>query len=207
MRIEVRPLSLKEVDSASSLFVEAIADDPFYVKCIPDEGVRLRMLSNLAPSTIRVALRDGKVSAGIDASLDPGRGTLLGVAIWYTPRCLFPRLLTLLREGFRQKIYVRHLVSLHRLSRVMKQLKKGHPKTPRHWYLAGLAVSALHRGKGIGRALLMEGVRKAEEEQCSVYLEASRKESIVFYKRFGFEVEKEIPFGPKLARGCWRPRL
>lgn len=57
-----------------------------------------------------------------------------------------------------------------------------------HYYLAPIWVLPEYQSRGIGKALLEEGLRKADEVGVACYLEAT-KEGKRMYEKFGFEVE------------------
>ncbi|KKY23524.1 putative acetyltransferase [Diplodia seriata] len=50
-----------------------------------------------------------------------------------------------------------------------------------------------YQGKGIGRALMEEVLRMADEQGIPAYLESSRKvPNVPIYEKFGFELKKEM---------------
>lgn len=50
------------------------------------------------------------------------------------------------------------------------------------------------QGQGVGRALMDEVLRKADEDGMSCYLESSRKiPNVAIYERFGFKLVREMP--------------
>ena len=49
-----------------------------------------------------------------------------------------------------------------------------------------------HQGKGSGTALLAPMVERADTEGVGMYLESSKESNIAYYRRFGFEVRREL---------------
>ncbi len=69
--------------------------------------------------------------------------------------------------------------------RVLRAVLRHHPVEP-HWYLSHLAVAPSERGRGIGRALVEAGLRRALAENVGAYLETANPENLAFYQRIGF---------------------
>lgn len=77
-----------------------------------------------------------------------------------------------------------------------------HPKK-RHYFLGFLAVTPSMQGRGLGSMLIEPVLKKADAEGCGCYLEASSERNVVFYKRHGFEVMKEIQLYGKNSPKMW----
>jgi len=61
-----------------------------------------------------------------------------------------------------------------------------------HWHFGPIGVDRENQGKGVGR-LLMEIFCSALDENAALgFLETDKQENVGFYKRFGFEVVKEV---------------
>lgn len=62
------------------------------------------------------------------------------------------------------------------------------------------------QGKGVGRALMEEVLRRADKEGVDCYLESSRKvPNVQIYEKFGFELVKEMECddeGDKITLYC-----
>jgi len=82
---------------------------------------------------------------------------------------------------------------------IEEALQKVHPKEP-HWYLSVIGTDILHRGKGVGPALLQPILEICDEQGLPAYLESSNEINISFYARHGFEILQDviIPGGPTL---------
>ena len=64
-----------------------------------------------------------------------------------------------------------------------------------HWYLWGLGVEPSEQGKGIGGALMLPILARAEAEGVPCYLETQNEANVPFYRKHGFEVvsDGEVP--------------
>lgn len=74
-----------------------------------------------------------------------------------------------------------------------------------HWYLAQIGTDPAAQGRGVGSALMREGLARCDADRLPVYLESSKESNVPFYERFGFAVTSEIklPDGP-VVWGMWR---
>lgn len=63
------------------------------------------------------------------------------------------------------------------------------------WYLPLLAVDPIHQGRGVGASLLVEALRRIDQEGRPAYLESSNPRNVPLYLRHGFEVMGEIRAG------------
>jgi ribosomal protein S18 acetylase RimI-like enzyme len=69
------------------------------------------------------------------------------------------------------------------------ELEKLHEQVPQeHWYLEFIGTSDSARGKGLGSALLEDGLSHG----VPTYLESSNPRNLGFYKRHGFQVVREL---------------
>lgn len=66
------------------------------------------------------------------------------------------------------------------------------------FYLWFIGVKIAEQNKGIGGALLSELIKEGNLMQRPIYLETSMPENVAFYKKFGFEVYRELDFGHTL---------
>ncbi|KAK0121680.1 hypothetical protein ONS95_009965 [Cadophora gregata] len=68
---------------------------------------------------------------------------------------------------------------------------KSHPERNNRWYLASVVVSPAYQGKGIGRMLVTEVVKRAQRERVIIGLSASPAGEIL-YRKLGFELLGEF---------------
>jgi ribosomal protein S18 acetylase RimI-like enzyme len=66
------------------------------------------------------------------------------------------------------------------------EMAADHPRDP-HWYLPTIGIEPdLHR-KGLGSALLTEGLSRCGQEHMPAYLESSNSANAALYQRLGFK--------------------
>lgn len=65
-----------------------------------------------------------------------------------------------------------------------------------HWYLYMIAVSPLARGKGVGSALLREGLSRVDADGAAAHLESTTPASRRLYERHGFRQVAELTAPP-----------
>jgi GNAT superfamily N-acetyltransferase len=180
--LEVRTATPADRRDVVRVMAAAFDDDPVARWLVP-EGRSLSPLfaaharwAHSAPSCTDLALRDGEP---------------VGAAFWDPPGHRVPPL----RQLASIPVYVRALGARFGRGVVVENLM--HQARPHEgfWYLAG--VGAVHRGEGIGTALLRH---RLEQVRGPAYLESSKRENIPLYQRFGFELRDplRLPDGPEL---------
>jgi GNAT superfamily N-acetyltransferase len=70
---------------------------------------------------------------------------------------------------------------------VLQVMEDRHPSAP-HWYLPWLAVGDGLQGRGLGSALLEQGLARVDESGLPAYLETPNPRTIPLYERHGFKV-------------------
>ncbi|KAK4454300.1 hypothetical protein QBC34DRAFT_393042 [Podospora aff. communis PSN243] len=60
------------------------------------------------------------------------------------------------------------------------------------WYLVFLGTKPNSQGRGYGRRLVEDGMRRADAENRPMYLESSSLVNNKYYARYGFEVQRDI---------------
>lgn len=86
------------------------------------------------------------------------------------------------------------VIGLDRVGAVLKReamIKANHPKEPIA-YLWFIGVNPLLQGKGVGSAFIQEVVKECEGKRRPIYLETSTERNLPFYKKFGFEIFKQL---------------
>lgn len=93
------------------------------------------------------------------------------------------------------------------LAQVGEAMGENHPHEP-HWYLAMIGADPCRQGRGLGSAVLKEGLRRCDADGLPAYLESSNPANIPLYERHGFEVVGLIQPGdfPPLVPMLRRPR-
>lgn len=73
----------------------------------------------------------------------------------------------------------------------LSRVEKVHPDEP-HYYLEVLGTDPVHQGRGFGAALVTPMLDRADDEKVGAYLESSKASNVPYYRRFGFEVVREL---------------
>jgi ribosomal protein S18 acetylase RimI-like enzyme len=115
-----------------------------------------------------------------------------GAALWGPP----DRPGNSLRQLVQLLPVVPHLVARDTAAvlRFLSEVDRHHPRAP-HWYLATLGTAPERQGRGIGSALLAEGLARIDAAGEPAYLESSKERNVPFYARFGFDVIEELRLG------------
>lgn len=157
--------------------VLAFDTDPVIRWFYPDPDRYLRYFPVLASQ-----LGAAAVEAGTDATTEDGAGA----ALWVPPDS--PQddeaLVSLLVASVDQP---RHPEAFG----FLEQVGEHHPTEP-HWYLPFIGVDPQQQGRGVGSALLRDGLDRADADGLPTYLEASSPRNRALYERHGFRVVAEI---------------
>ena len=81
--------------------------------------------------------------------------------------------------------------SLKRGIMIEEMMYADHPKEP-HYYLRAIGASSGNQGRGIGSALLEDGLFVCDQRTMPVYLESSNVKNNPLYERYGFRVIDEV---------------
>jgi GNAT superfamily N-acetyltransferase len=195
----VRTVRPDDVPAVTDGLVRAFADDPVANFMFAGERRRRRGLHSFFTSQInRQYLPGGHVYTTEDRA---------GAAVWGSPdrhRNGVAELLQLLPTA-------PFLLSARTVSalRLLFEVDGLHPREP-HWYLATLGTAPERQGQGIGSALLLPVLHRADQDGMPAYLESSKARNVPFYARFGFEVVEELPSrhgSPPMWRMWREPRV
>ncbi|MEM8498412.1 MAG: GNAT family N-acetyltransferase [Pseudomonadota bacterium] len=78
---------------------------------------------------------------------------------------------------------------------VIERVFAEHRPKQRHYYLHMLGARHDQQGKGVGSALLREGLKVVDEHAMPAYLESSNENNLPLYERFGFRTTSEQTLG------------
>ncbi|GAA1822599.1 GNAT family N-acetyltransferase [Nesterenkonia flava] len=196
----ITPAAPADADGAAETLVQAFLADPHMTGSLPT-GDTAGQLRRLFGSGVRSALRgSGHVYLAVDSedsSVPP-----LGVAVWEPPTSKTPPLSALTHLVTQARVYGSRLPDALRNARAFHA---HHPKAP-HWFLAFIGARPEARGRGVGSALIRQGLAHADAESVGVYLESSSPDNLPYYRKFGFHERGVIPaYGTSPAIGMWRP--
>jgi GNAT superfamily N-acetyltransferase len=188
-----------ERSTAGAVITEALMTDPGWNTVVPEKGKRraaprtlMDVAFNYHASEVRVAVVDGQV-AGVAVWVPPGRYPLpFAARLRATSRML----------GLTLRIGAR----IPDVAGFGSSIDAVFPTEPVR-YLQALGVGPGHRGRGIGTALLGDGLAKADAAHEVVYLETSLEWNVRLYGRQGFTVVPGSP-GPLSDDGpvMWQMR-
>jgi len=165
----------------------AFAADPVMRWIWPSPKLRLDAFLAMARPYAEVAVANGTAQvigdfAAVALWLPPGQDIAPGLFAGLMERTLVPALLpAYLAQGARVGAL--------------------HPAGP-HWYLPLFGVDPACFGKGLGTALLAEGLAMPDRAGLPVFLESTNPANLGLYYRHGFRLMEEVPGGdgpPKFA--------
>lgn len=199
---EVRPAEAHERMRVASILAAAFADDPIVAWMLGDRALRSECRRRLLGSGIEVLTRGGALEITGDGS---------AAAIWSGPNTGSVAARSGAFEGMRSLTELARATGLRRLGRPLRLFaatEKEHPHEP-HWYLASIGTLPERRGTGAASALMRARLAEVDRQGVAAYLESSNEANLPLYRRFGFEVTKELrvddspPLWPMLrpARG------
>lgn len=84
--------------------------------------------------------------------------------------------------------------ALRDLDGVLEQVGEAHPSMP-HWFLPLIGVDPVAQGRGLGTALLRNGLERCDRDGLPAYLEATSAGGRDLYARHGFEVLRVVQHG------------
>lgn len=90
-----------------------------------------------------------------------------------------------------------------RLLRLLAAVERAHLREP-HYYLFAIGTVPEQQGRGIGASLLAPLLARCDAERLPAYLESSTPTNLPFYRRHGFEAQKELRFGADVCVTCMR---
>jgi GNAT superfamily N-acetyltransferase len=197
--ITVRDARRADVRALSVTLGRAFYEDPIMTWMLPDDRVRAKSLPRMfAILARRQYLGLGGVEVATNGA-DIGAATLWGPPPGQPKESrldellLAPAFLWLFRGRAR---------AAQELAELMKKV---HPAEP-HWYLFAIGSDPAVRGAGFGQALMRSRVDRCDAEHAPAYLESTKRETVPYYMRFGFEVTGQIeaPDGGPSMYPMWR---
>jgi ribosomal protein S18 acetylase RimI-like enzyme len=180
-------LKREVMDRATTTLERAFSTDPMFMWIFPDPGQRAESLRRLLRLPLEYGLRYGHVTQANDG---------LAAAIWIPPG----RTVTIggmVRSGMLSvpfRVGFRSFAKFMGANATMERIHKKYVPEP-HWYLLIVGVDPELQGRGLGTALVKEGLARADQANCPCYLETSEARNLAFYERYGFAVVESTTLG------------
>lgn len=176
---EEGPGALNAADSeeAVATIVISFAADPVMGWLLPNPKKRIEFLQIFASLFLKDAIPIRSAHALPDFS---------GVAIWTPSGESNPS--SMLQSLFAEYVSLNVLRQYFAMSGKLELAKP----TGQHLTLHLIGVDPARQGQGIATALLDYGLREADRWELPAYLESTNPRNIGLYRRFGFEVVKEV---------------
>jgi GNAT superfamily N-acetyltransferase len=182
--MQIVRLDPKDKKQAVRVLCAAFNEYPEFIYYFPDPKKRKRCLPWYLDKVINTALRFGEVCttpeiSGVSFILPPGHTQ---ISQWEYVQC-----------GFLSAPIVLGLQDFNRSQLgedFIGKLHAGIMGDRFHYYLWGLAVDPAQKRSGIGTALLLPILAKADAEKMPVYLETHDEKNIAYYQRTGFQLVK-----------------
>lgn len=175
----VRNADTADVEALAAILADGFYDDPPMTWSFNGVHAIRPMMRLLAQ---RVYMPHGFATISQDEN---------GAAMWLPANSREPfDVLTMVLSSI---ILARHggLTAVTRSMKFGDFMNKHHPDEP-HYYLFAIATTQAARGKGVGGALLKDGLARADADGVGTYLENSKEQNLGFYQAHGFEVLEEV---------------
>jgi GNAT superfamily N-acetyltransferase len=192
--ITVRRATAHDLDEVTAVYAEAVWDEAVATWMIPDEERRHALgRSSAFRQYLGAQLANG-------ALIVAGGSELAGVSVWARVDGSDAadddpdEVIATVRE-----IYGPYA---DRFVEVMVSTASAHPSDRPYLYLQQMAVLPIHRGRGLGSAMLRHGLQMADNDGLATYLEASTTRNRALYARHGF-----VDYGPPIQLSHGGPRL
>ncbi|MCF4123392.1 GNAT family N-acetyltransferase [Antribacter sp. KLBMP9083] len=180
--MRIAKLQPGRIDALAQVAAVAYADDPIYLHTYPDERRRREYHLRSTPASLR------SDSPGRVVRVAEVDGVPVGFAIWRV-------------DGVSAAHHERDPRLLRAIGWALRRLgpDRGRPAQfffgldaslpdERCWFLGVLAVHPDCQRRGIGRALLRDGLAEADAQGQAVRLQTSTPQNVAFYERSGFAV-------------------
>jgi GNAT superfamily N-acetyltransferase len=182
--VTIRLARNADAPALDGVLADAFFDDPLSCHLLPDES---RRDAGLRRGMGHVMRHHYLTNGGVWTTEE-----LDGAALWAKPGDPKPSALQQLRE---LPVFVRAFGRrLPRAIGAFGTVEKRRPADP-HWFLDILAVRPDQQGRGIGSALVKEGLSAADRDGVPAFLVTSNPRNVPFYTRLGFDVTEEYDIG------------
>ncbi len=176
---DTRVATEADLNAIARTFTRAFPDDPVWKWLIPDP----RRWEKGAPHFFRFEV--GEHLPHQTVWVTPN---VTAAAVWAPPGHTVRRLREVLSAPRMAAIFgTRSIAGL----RFLAAMRSAQPPEP-HWYLALLGTDPAHQGKGHGSAVLRPVLDRCDDEGLPAYLETTKEANLAYYRRHGFELQREL---------------
>jgi GNAT superfamily N-acetyltransferase len=163
------------------MLARAFQDDPMFSWILPDAAARPASLTTFFGALAR------HVFLPIGASVQLAEHA--GAALWLPPGVGSTRLVSSILVGpsIGRAFGTRLLAAIP----LFLEMERAHPHEP-HFYLGVLGIDPTHQGRGLSKHLLGPTLARADAEKKPAYLETAKESNLAYYRRFGFEITREV---------------
>ena len=196
----IQPVQAADVAQLLALLARAFIDDPFVAWVVRGGAGREERANAYFDLMLRrVSLARGGAFTTTD---------LAGVAAWVPPGAWPPSVgaqVAMLPQTL-SFVGLTRLAAVSHGAELMEALR---PSTP-HWHLALLGVDPDAQRRGVGAALLADGLARADVDGLVAHVETSVGSNVHFYERAGFRVVHQLVLpgdGPPMWALQRAPRL
>lgn len=196
--VQVRTAAASDIPAIRAVLARAYLADPLIEWIFPDSALRVEATAAWLGLFVEHHLPAGRVQIIEEADVVLQAG-VDAVAVWRMPDDPPPAGDTLPTTGG----LLAALIGTDRAEAVGTGLHAIASVTPTgpYAYLQFLAVHPERQRRGLGTALLREGITQAARHGVGVHLETTNPANLVFYRAHGFDVTETfrlVPDGPEL---------
>lgn len=191
----IRPATPADRAAVAAMLARAFADDPAMAFIFPDPDVRMKRMPRLfallfdtdGPTGMRLVTQGGEAAT-----------------LWRAPGTAK----TGLWEMIRHAPAMLHALggAVGRALRVANAIDALHPAGA-FWYLHIAGCDPAHQGRGIGGAIVRDGLSRVADAGLPCYLETPLEKNVGFYRGLGFELTDiwDVPGGGPRFWSMLRP--
>jgi ribosomal protein S18 acetylase RimI-like enzyme len=194
-QIEIRQMSVGEIDTACRVVALAFATNPNTLAVTRGDQAKAQRIIQTGARVAKLGRKCSRVLVAKQAGKIVG---VLNAAEW--PDCQ-------MRMGEMLKTAPAMLrVMGSALPRQLKLLSLWGKRDPRrhHWHLGPIGVLPERQGRGIGKALLTSFLEQVDEQGTHAYLETDVDSNVALYEQFHFKVISQADFEGVNNRFMWR---
>jgi ribosomal protein S18 acetylase RimI-like enzyme len=193
--VQIRRMSLEDMDSACEVLGMAFADNPNTLAVTGGDRSKARRMIQTVVRTAKLGRKFSHVLVAEDAGRIVG---VLNAAQW--PNCQLG-----IGEQLRTAPAMIRVVGwgLPKSMTMLSIWAKHDPQEP-HWHLGPIGVHPDSQGRGVGQTLLGSFLKTLDEQRLPAYLETDVDRNVVLYEKFGFKVIAQADINGVNNRFMWR---